>query len=319
MIAPLLEIQNLHTWYPIRAGVLSRIKAHVQAVTDINLSMQAGETLALVGESGCGKSTLGRTILGLERPKQGRVLFKGADLPFVARERSKELRRDIQIIFQDPAASLNSRMTVQDLLSEGPVGHGLITRADAESEALRLLNDVGMDASSLHRYPLEFSGGQRQRLSIARALSVRPSLIVCDEAVSALDVSVQAQVLNLLMDLKERHGLSYLFISHDLRVVRNISDRIAVMYLGRVVEEGATEQVMAKPMHPYTRALFSAIPEPGGARLRGRALKGEVPSAIHPPSGCPFHTRCPQVMEVCPREWPPARVVENRRVCCHLY
>jgi oligopeptide/dipeptide ABC transporter ATP-binding protein len=315
---PLLEVRGLSTWYPVHRGVLARAVAHVQAVTDVSLTVQRGETVALVGESGCGKSTLGRTLLGLERARSGRALFMGHDLLDRRQQRTKSLRREMQMVFQDPAASLNPRMTVRDLLTEGPIEHGLMNEAP-DALATRLLNDVGMESSALHRYPLEFSGGQRQRIGIARALSVKPSLLVCDEALSALDVSVQAQVINLLMDLKDRYGLSYLFISHDLRVVRQIADRIAVMYLGRIVEEGETETVMAAPCHPYTKALLSAVPRPGGEKRRRIILAGEVPSALKPPPGCPFHTRCPEALPVCRQHLPLPRTVDHRHVCCHLY
>ncbi len=319
MSEPLLQIRNLSTWYPIRRGVLARATGHVQALTDVSLDLRKGETLAVIGESGCGKTTLGRTILGLEQPLCGSITFAGHDLSVPAARRAPELRRQIQMVFQDPAASLNPRMMILDLLTEGPRAHGLLNGQAPEEFAGRLLKDVGMEPDVLHRYSLEFSGGQRQRISIARALSVQPSLIVCDEAVSALDVSVQAQVLNLLMDLKERYGLSYLFISHDLRVVRNLADRVAVMYLGRVMEEGATARVMEQPCHPYTQALFSAIPTPGAERGARTVLKGEIPSPVHPPQGCPFNTRCPRAFAPCFVSMPPLISHSGRNVACHLY
>jgi oligopeptide/dipeptide ABC transporter ATP-binding protein len=315
MSAPFLEVKQLSTWYPIRRGVLARTVGHVQAVTQVSLTLGEGETLGLVGESGCGKSTLGRTLVGLEQPRTGEIWFRGQRLP--TRGRTSEQCRAIQMIFQDPAAALNPRLTVLDQLTEGVEHHGLL-KGSREEAALQLLADVGMDASALHRYPFEFSGGQRQRINIARALSLRPAVLVCDEAVSALDVSVQAQVLNLLMDLKEKYRLSYLFISHDLSVVRFISDRIAVMYLGRMVEEGPAEQVMDYPRHPYTEALVSAVPVPGQSRAPRHVLSGELPSPAHPPAGCPFHPRCPKVMPVCRAQWPSESREGLHRVHCHL-
>ena len=311
----LLELRNVSTWYPVRRGIMARTVGHIKAVQDVSLSIAQGETVGLVGESGCGKSTLGRTIVGLETPASGEILLRGKTVP---RVRSQEHRRDVQMVFQDPVAALNPRLTVLDLLTEAMVHHGIL-EGTREHAAAQLLQDVGLDASALHRYPFEFSGGQRQRISIARALSLRPSLIICDEAVSALDVSVQAQVINLLMDLKEKHNLSYLFISHDLSVVRFVSDRIAVMYLGRIVEEGSAEAVLERPRHPYTQALISAVPVPGRETRERQVLKGELPSPARPPSGCPFHPRCPHVMEQCRSENPAPRRVEGQNVCCHLY
>ncbi|HMP77235.1 MAG TPA: ABC transporter ATP-binding protein [Kiritimatiellia bacterium] len=316
MSAPLLELEGLTTWFPIRRGVWSRTVGHVQALTDVDLVVRKGETVALVGESGCGKTTLGRTVVGLESPRAGTMRLNGAPLP--AGIRTPELQRQVQMIFQDPAASLNPRLTVLDLLTEALAYHRLLNEP-REQAASRLLADVGLDASALHRYPFEFSGGQRQRISVARALALRPSLIICDEAVSALDVSVQAQVLNLLMDLKEKYQLSYLFISHDINVVRFIADRVAVMYLGRIVEEGPTEAVLANPAHPYTQALVSAVPMPGVPKAARQVLRGELPSPANPPDGCPFHPRCPRVMDVCRTAPPPRTGVRAQKVCCHLY
>ena len=316
MSEPLLEVRHLSTWYPIRRGVLARTVGYVQAVTGASVMLGEGETLGLVGESGCGKSTLGRTLVGLETPREGEILFRGQRLP--GGFRTPEQRRAIQMVFQDPVAALNPRLTVQELLTEGLIHHRLL-QGTPEQAALKLLEDVGMEGSALHRYPFEFSGGQRQRINIARALSLRPSVLVCDEAVSALDVSVQAQVLNLLMDLKEKYRLSLLFISHDLSVVRFISDRIAVMYLGRIVEEGLAEQVMDRPRHPYTEALVSAVPAPGQPRGRRIVLTGELPSPSRPPTGCPFHPRCPKVMPVCRETWPASFQLPGGRVNCHLH
>ena len=316
MSAPLLEVRGLRTWFPIRRGVLARTAGHVQAVTDVSLQVAEGETLGLVGESGCGKSTLGRTLVGLEQPAAGEIFFRGQRL--AGRDRSSALRREIQMIFQDPGAALNPRMTVLQIVTEGMAHHGLLERP-REQEAVRVLADVGLDATALHRYPFEFSGGQRQRICVASALALRPSLIICDEAVSALDVSVQAQVINLLMDVKDKYRLSYLFISHDLGVVHFMADRIAVMYLGRVVEEGPADDVMQRPGHPYTQALVSAVPMPGGERRERQVLSGELPSPARPPAGCPFHTRCPRVRPECGTLFPAARAVDRQKVSCHLY
>jgi ABC-type oligopeptide transport system ATPase subunit len=264
---PLFELRGLNTWFPIRRGVFSRTAGYVKAVKDVTLDIRQGEVLGLVGESGSGKSTLGRTLDGLEKPHSGASIFKGTNQQEWSRQDWKKHRRSIQMIFQDPFASLNPRMIVQDIITEGLAAHGMLEGSAADT-AVRLLEDVGLDAGYLYRYPFEFSGGQRQRISIARAISLRPDFIVCDEAVSALDVSIQAQIINLFIDLKEKYNLTYLFISHDLSVVRHISDRIAVMTKGEVVELGDSEQVMADPQHDYTRKLLSAVPLPGKSRRR---------------------------------------------------
>ena len=315
---PILTIRDLKTWFPIKRGILSRCVGHVKAVDGVSLTVHAGETLGLVGESGCGKTTLGRTILGLEQATAGDIRFRNESLAGLSERRMREVRRQIQMIFQDPFSSLNPRMTVMDIITEGLVQHGLL-EGSREKAAERLMSEVGLAASSMYRYPHEFSGGQRQRISVARALSLNPDFIVCDEAVSALDVSVQAQVINLLMDLRERHNLSYLFISHDLSVVKLISRRVAVMYLGHIVENGPSVAVMERPLHPYTQALVSAIPVPRKDKGERTILAGELPSPANPPPGCPFHTRCPRAMPICRREWPRVRHVEDREVCCHLY
>ena len=316
--APLLEIRDLRTWFPVRRGLLNRVVGHVKAVDGVSLHVMEGETLGLVGESGCGKTTLGRSIVGLERPRAGQILFQGTDMDRLSRTERKRAGRHLQMIFQDPAASLNPRLTVLDALTEGLQEHGLLA-GSREAEGARLLAEVGLPPEALYRYPFEFSGGQRQRISLARAISLRPALVVCDEPVSSLDVSVQAQVINLLMDLREKYRLSYLFISHDLSVVRHLSDRIAVMYLGRIVEEGPAAAVMDRPLHPYTQALLAAVLVPGRPRGRALVLPGEPPSPLNPPSGCPFHTRCPKVMEACRGTYPVTRVFDGRRVDCHLY
>jgi oligopeptide/dipeptide ABC transporter ATP-binding protein len=320
--APLLEINELSTWFPIRRGIFSRTVGHVRAVDGVSLSMAPGETLGLVGESGCGKSTLARSILLLDKAHEGSIHFDGVDLLASSRSVIQPLRRRFQVIFQDPFASLNPRMTVLDIVSEGLIEHGVIRRHERADATMQLLDDVGLGPDALHRYPHEFSGGQRQRISIARAISLHPDLIICDEAVSALDVSIQAQVMNLLIDLRKKYNLAYLFISHDLSVVRHISDRIAVMYLGRVVESGKTEDIMARPRHPYTKALISAIPRAGEPKQERIVLPGDVPSPANPPPGCPFHPRCPHATEICAQERPIlghlADDTSTRRVACHL-
>ena len=302
---PLLEARELRTWFPVRRGILSRTVGYVRAVDGVSLTIAPGETLGLVGESGCGKTTLARTVLGLDPKHSGDIRFRGKGLGAGGRAGWREWRRQLQVVFQDPFASLNPRMTVADIVSEGLVEHGLIAGSDRMDAARGLLDEVGLGGEALHRYPHEFSGGQRQRISVARALSMKPSLVICDEAVSALDVSVQAQVINLLMDLRERHGLAYLFIAHDLSVVRHISHRVAVMYLGRIVELGDSRSIIERPVHPYTRALISAVPRVGGEKKRRIVLEGDVPSPSNPPQGCHFHPRCPYARERCRQTDPP--------------
>mgnify|MGYP000392138684 CR=1 FL=1 len=302
---PLLSIRDLRTWFPIRRGLLARTVGYVRAVDGISLDVAERETLGLVGESGCGKTTLARTVLRLDPARSGEVFFEGRDLLRLSGRDLNCARRRLQIVFQDPFASLNPRLTVMDLLTEGLLHHGLIRRRQKAEAAAALLNDVGLSPDALHRYPHEFSGGQRQRLSVARALSLRPRLVICDEAVSALDVSVQAQVLNLLLELRERHGLAYLFISHDLSVVRHLSHRVAVMYLGRIVELGRASDVIERPRHPYTRALVSAIPRVGCDGRSRIVLQGDVPSPANPPPGCVFHPRCPCAVPRCSQTTPP--------------
>jgi oligopeptide/dipeptide ABC transporter ATP-binding protein len=316
--APLLELLELKTWFPVRRGVFAKTIGHVHAVDGVSLIIARGETLGLVGESGCGKTTLGRTILGLDPPSGGRMRFDGGDINRLSRAAKRQLRQRMQIIFQDPLASLNPRMNILDIVTEGVREFGLVV-GSREAHATRLLREVGLDADALYRYPHEFSGGQRQRINVARAISLRPDFIVCDEAVSALDVSVQAQVINLMIDLREKYGLAYLFISHDLSVVSNIAGRVAVMYLGRVVEEGPTDSIIRDPLHPYTRALIRAVPVPGVRREKAPPLKGETPSPLAPPPGCRFHPRCPEVMGVCRRVDPGRTRWAGHRVWCHLY
>jgi oligopeptide/dipeptide ABC transporter ATP-binding protein len=315
----LLSVADLKTWFPIRRGVLARTVGHVRAVDGVSLSIAPGETLGLVGESGCGKTTLARTILGLDPVRSGNIRFNGRDLASLSRDDRRAVRRELQVVFQDPFASLNPRQTVGHIITEGLVEHGVIRPRERAARATELLAEVGLNADMLHRYPHEFSGGQRQRISIARAISMKPSLVICDEAVSALDVSVQAQVLNLLLDLRERHGLSYLFISHDLGVVRHLSQRIAVMYLGQVVEIGEAQEVMNRPRHPYTKALISAIPKVGQERRDRVVLEGDVPSPAAPPSGCRFHPRCPYATDACRQTEPPLEPVDgnaSHQVAC---
>lgn len=312
----LLEARHVKEWFPVRGGLLGRNTRYVKAVDDVSLTVRAGETLGVVGESGCGKSTLARVMLRLIEPTGGEVLFEGKNMTTADKAELRRMRRDIQIIFQDPYASLNPRQRVGDMLTEPLTIHGLAKGEAAKRRVLELLELVGLPADSVRKFPHEFSGGQRQRLCIARALAVNPKLIVCDECVSALDVSIQAQIINLLMKLQRQLGIALVFVSHDLRVVRHISTNVAVMYLGRVVEYAPTEELFSNPAHPYTRALLSAVPLPDpDAQAQRIVLKGELPSPIAVPSGCPFHTRCYAVQERCASEVPQERDVSG---CGHL-
>lgn len=303
---PLLEVQSVSKWFPIRSGFLGKTEGHVHALTNVSFDLYRGETLGLVGESGCGKSTLGRCILRLLEPSSGQVKYDGESLHLLSNSEMRKLRRKIQVIFQDPYASLNPRMTVEQILMEPLKVHSL--HGDKEKRLVRilkLLDMVGLRKESLTRYPHEFSGGQRQRICIARALAVEPEFIVCDEPVSALDVSIQAQIINLLKDLQKELKLTYLFIAHDLNVVEHISDRVAVMYLGKIVEIGPKQELFSNPIHPYTKALLSAIPQVDPEKRKARILlRGDVPSSIEPPTGCYFHPRCPEAQEGCQRIWP---------------
>lgn len=317
---PLLRVRNLHMHFPVREGILLRASKFNRAVDGVSFDIMPGETLGLVGESGCGKSTLGRCIARLYRPTSGTVEFEGTDIANLGSRALLPYRRDIQMIFQDPMESLNSRHTVGDILEEPFVIHGIGDKQWRRQRVAELLEIVGLPARSVTRYPFEFSGGQRQRIGIARSIALNPKLIICDEPVSALDVSIQSQILNLLVDLQKEFGLSYLFIAHDLAVVKHVSDRLAIMYLGRIVEDGNSEMLYRNPLHPYTRSLISAIPIPDPHRVVQRqVLEGDVPSPINPPSGCPFHPRCPMVMEQCKSQVPALRDLgREHQVSCHL-
>ena len=315
---PLVEVVNLKKYFPVRRGVFRRVAGHVKAVDDVSFAIQPGETLGLVGESGCGKTTVGRTLLRLYRPDAGRVLFDGEDVTNVRGRRLRELRRDMQIVFQDPFSSLNPRMTIRSIVEEGLLVHRLGNRKERLERVCYVLERVGLDPSYINRYPHEFSGGQRQRIGVARALALQPRFIVLDEPISALDVSIQSQIINLLNDLKDEFQLTYLFISHDLSVVEYVSDRVAVMYLGEIVETATSGELYHNPLHPYTKALLSSIPLLSPTAKRERIiLEGDVPSPVNPPSGCRFHPRCPFVMDVCRREVPRLLNIGERTVNCH--
>ncbi|TQK53935.1 peptide/nickel transport system ATP-binding protein [Brevibacillus sp. AG162] len=316
----LIEAKDIKKYFPIKAGLLSRVVGHVKAVDDVSFGIRPGETFGLVGESGCGKSTLGRVVLNLQRATSGEVLFDGTNIHQVNRQENLKLRRDMQIIFQDPFGSLNPRFLVSDIIGEPLRVHLRASAKEIDDRVVELMSLVGLDPSRRNRYPHEFSGGQRQRIGIARSIALSPRFIVADEAVSALDVSVQSQVLNLMMKLQKEMGLTYLFIAHGLNVVRHISDRVGVMYLGKMVEIARTDDLFAQPLHPYTSALLSAIPKPTPHRRQERiVLQGDVPSPANPPSGCRFHPRCPMAQERCSKEIPELiEVGQDRQVACHF-
>ncbi|MBI4318594.1 MAG: dipeptide ABC transporter ATP-binding protein [Chloroflexi bacterium] len=316
----LVSVKDLVKYYPISGGLLRRTVASVKAIDGVSFDVKRGETFGLVGESGCGKTTVGRTILRLTEATGGAIAFEGRDITRVKGRALKKLRRDMQIIFQDPYGSLDPRMPVGDIVAEPLLVHGIRNRAERERVVQETMTLVGLRGQYVRRYPHEFSGGQRQRIGIARALVLRPKFVVCDEPVSALDVSIQSQVLNLLNDLQARFGLTYLFIAHNLAVVKYVSDRVAVMYLGKLMELAPSEELYRQGQHPYTKALLSAIPQPNPTLKRSRiVLKGDVPSPVNPPSGCVFHTRCPIAIEYCQRVIPEYRSIGSGHwVACHL-
>lgn len=309
----LLNVRGLKTYYPVRKGVFRKVVGHVHALNGVDFDLHPGEILGIVGETGCGKSTLGRTVLRLIEPTAGEIVFDGRDLLKFDRKQLKQFRKEAQIVFQDPLASLNPRKTVRESIGEGLFFHEMVkTPGEQKERVAEILSQVGLSPDVMYRYPHQFSGGQQQRICIGRALALNPRLIVCDEALSALDVSVQAQIINLLQDLKERFSLSYLFISHDLATVEYFCDRVVVLYLGKVMEKGYVKDVFDRPCHPYTQALLSAIPKKHPDEIRNRIrLEGEIPSAIHPPSGCPFRTRCPYAQPVC-SQTPPCHTVHSK-------
>lgn len=319
----LLKVEGLKQYFPIKGGMLGRTVNYVKAVDDISFEVYEGETVSIVGESGCGKSTTGRAILRLEEPTEGKVFFENVDLTTLSKREMRKRRKDLQIIFQDPYASINPRQTVANILNEAMTIQNSVPAKKRRKRIIELLETVGLNEYQADRYPHEFSGGQRQRIGIARALAVDPKMIICDEAVSALDVSIQAQVLNLLEELQEEFNLTYLFISHDLGVVRHISDRVIVMYLGKIVEIGDRESIFENASHPYTKALLSAIPVPDPTHIKTHiALKGDVPSPIDPPEGCRFHTRCPFAQDKCKVDEPLLQTHQTmegeHKAACHF-
>lgn len=317
----LLEIENLKTYYPIHGGFFKRVVGNVKAVDDISFTIKRGETMGLVGESGCGKSTAGRTILRLMKPTDGKILFDGKDITNLSGSKLQQARREFQMVFQDPYASLNPTQMVGDIIAEPILNYEKRNKKELKEYVKSLLLKVGLPEEAYYKYAHEFSGGQRQRIGIARTLALNPKLIVADEPVSALDVSVQSQVLNLLKSLQKEFGLTYLFIAHDLSVVKHMSDRIGVMYLGNLVEIASNKDLYAEPLHPYTQALISAIPEPNPMLKKERiVLQGDVPSPANPPTGCPFHTRCPVAIDICSQKKPPLKEVRpGHFVACVLH
>jgi oligopeptide/dipeptide ABC transporter ATP-binding protein len=317
----LLEVKGLKKYFPIKSGFFRKTVGHVKAVDGVSFTVKVGETLGIVGESGCGKSTMGRMVMRVLEPTEGSIVFGGQDIAKMSPSSLRKLRKDFQMVFQDPYSSLNQKMSVHDVIAEPFHIHGSKSKADIDKEVVRLLEKVGLRADDRFRHPHEFSGGQRQRIGIARALALNPKLIVADEAVSALDVSIQSQILNLMVDLKREYNLSYIFISHNLAVVKHISDRVGVMYLGNLVEIASKTSLFQKPLHPYTEALLSAAPEPKrNARRERIVLQGDVPSPANPPHGCPFHTRCPKAFDRCSLERPVLKeVLPDHQVACFLY
>lgn len=317
----IIEVKGLKKYFPIKGGVIARTVEEVKAIDGVNFSIKEGETLGLVGESGCGKTTVGRTILRLIEPSSGEIIFNGENIMCCKRQEMRSLRQEMQIVFQDPYSSLNPRMLVKDIIAEPLLVNGLKNGPELEKKIESLLIAVGLNPSSMYRYPHEFSGGQRQRICIARALALKPKFIVLDEPTSALDVSVQSQILNMLKDLQKEFGLTYLFISHNLIVVKYLSNRVAVMYLGKIVEQAKTEDLFKNPLHPYTQALLSAIavPDPDIKRKNRIILEGDVPTPINPPSGCRFHTRCRYKMDICDKVEPEFKDIGGEHfVACHL-
>jgi oligopeptide transport system ATP-binding protein len=318
---PILKVDNLKKYFPIKKGMFGKTIGHVKAVDDVSFFVHEGETLGIVGESGCGKSTTGRMLMRLLEPTEGKIEFDGKDLISLSQEEMRKTRRDIQMVFQDPYASLNPRHTIGKILEEPLIVHGVSDPKERKKKVREFLEIVGLNAYHAKRYPHQFSGGQRQRIGIARALMTNPKLIIADEPVSALDVSIQAQVLNLMQDLQKEFNLTYIFIAHDLGVVRHISDRVAVMYLGKMVEVADSEQLYEKPLHPYTQALLSAVPVPDPDFQKEQIIiEGDIPNPADPPTGCPFHTRCPFKMDICTKVAPHlSEQTTGHSVACHLY
>lgn len=317
----ILEVKNLKKHFPIKAGVFQHVVGHVKSVDGVSFEIKRGQTFGLVGESGCGKTTIGRTILRLTEPTEGEAILNGKDIFKMSKNELRKIRPEAQIIFQDPYSSLDPRMPVGEIIGEAVRAHGIVPKEKYREYILQIMEDCGLRPYYIDRYPHEFSGGQRQRICIARALALNPSLIIADEPVSALDVSIQAQIINLMRELQEKRGISYLFISHDLSVIKYISDVIGVMYLGNLVEYATKDELFNNPMHPYTKALLSAVPVPDpDVKMDRTILEGDLPSPANPPVGCKFNTRCPECMDICTKETPELRIMKNgHKIACHLY